>query len=162
VNGVQFPTIPITNADGEVWRLGTGSGSVSYDLQLVSDQTGKPMIVQLLAIDGVAVSVPGEVPGSSLVSMAAGKFHVVQCPHGTMGGIATVPVCVDEWVQMPSSRLDLWVTHRNQNGVVSTPPAGASATLKMVGLTMGSGDPWPAVDFAKVLFNQGSGRRLTA
>jgi FtsP/CotA-like multicopper oxidase with cupredoxin domain len=161
VNGIQFPTIPITNPDGEIWRLGTGAGSVSWDLRLVNDQTGKPMPVQLIAIDGVAVSVPGAVPGD-MVSMAGGKFHVVQCPNATTGPIGTLPVCIDEWVMMPSARVDLWVTFRGQNGNVLPSPRGASATLKMEGLTMGSGDGWPAVDLAKVTFNQGPGRTLTA
>jgi FtsP/CotA-like multicopper oxidase with cupredoxin domain len=161
VNGIQFPTIPITKPDGEIWRLGTGAGSVSWDLRLVNDQTGKPMPVQLIAIDGVAVSVPGAVPGD-LVSMGGGKFHVVQCPNATTGPIGTLPVCIDEWVMMPSARVDLWVTYRDQNGNVLPSPSGASATLKMEGLTMGSGDGWPAVDLAKVTFNQGAGRTLTA
>jgi FtsP/CotA-like multicopper oxidase with cupredoxin domain len=164
VNGVQYPTVPITNPDGEIWRIGTGAGSLSWDLRLVNDQTGKPMPVQLIAIDGVAVSVPGTVPGDvgAMVSMAGGKFHVVACPNATTGPIGKLPVCVDEWVMMPSARLDLWVTYRDQNGNVLPSPNGASATLKMEGLTMGSGDGWPAVGLAKVTFNQGPGRKLTA
>jgi hypothetical protein len=63
---------------------------------------------------------------------------------------------------MPSARVDLWVTYRGQIGNVLPSPSGASATLKMEGLTMGSGDGWPAVDLAKVTFNQGAGRTLTA
>jgi hypothetical protein len=106
VNGIQYPTIPITEPDGEIWRLGTGSGSLSWDLRLVNDQTGSPMVVQLVAIDGVAVTVPGTVPGDvgPMVSMAGGKFHVVPCPNATTGPIGTLPVCVDEWVMMPLTR----------------------------------------------------------
>jgi L-ascorbate oxidase len=52
VNGIQYPTIPITKPDGEIWRLGTGAGSLSWDLRLVNDQTGGPMVVQPIAIDG--------------------------------------------------------------------------------------------------------------
>jgi len=164
VNGIQYPSIPITNPDGEIWRLGTGAGSLSWHLRLVDDQTRTPIVVQLIAIDGVAVTVPGAAPGdvSSMVSMAGGKFHVVPCPNVTTGSVGAVPVCVDQWIMMPSSRVDLWVTFRDQKGKVTTPPIGASATLKMEGLTMGSGDPWPAVDLAKVTFNQGTGRLLTA
>ena len=55
------------------------------------------------------------------------------------------------------------VTYRNAQGQIVPPPAGASATWKMVGLTMGSGDQWPAVDLAKVQFNQTDARTaLTA
>jgi hypothetical protein len=45
-----------------------------------------------------------------------------------------------------------------RSSVSSQPVASASATLKMVGLTMGSGDSWPAVDLAKVQFNQSGAR----
>src|SRR5215472_7058863 len=55
INGIKYPTTPITKPDGEIWRLGTGAGSVSWDLRLVNDQTHTPMVVQLIAIDGVAV-----------------------------------------------------------------------------------------------------------
>ena len=58
VNGQQFPTIPITEPDGEIWRIATGAGSLSWDLQLVDDATHNPMTVQLIAIDGVAVHLP--------------------------------------------------------------------------------------------------------
>jgi FtsP/CotA-like multicopper oxidase with cupredoxin domain len=92
--------------------------------------------------------------------MAGGKFHVVPCPNVTV--ITTVPVCVDEWVMMPSSRVDMFVTYRNANGAIVPAPAGASATLTMVGLTMGSGDTWPSVNMAKVLFNQTGQRQFTA
>src|SRR5262249_57684611 len=74
----------------------------------------------------------------------------------------TRPVCVDEWIMMPSSRVDVWVTYRDQNGNVTASPRGASATFKMEGLTMGSGDGWPAVDLAKVTFNQATPRQFTA
>jgi L-ascorbate oxidase len=63
---------------------------------------------------------------------------------------------------MPSSRTEFWVTYRDAHGAVMPPPPGASATWKMAGLTMGSGDSWPAVDLAKVQFNQSGPRRLTS
>src|SRR5262249_49488758 len=65
------------------------------------------------------------------------------------------PVCVTEMVMMPSSRAEVYVTYRDPaTGAIVTPKTLASATFKMVGLTMGSGDQWPAVDLAKVHFNQ--------
>jgi hypothetical protein len=92
--------------------------------------------------------------------MAGGKFHVVPCPNVAV--ITKVPVCVDEWVMMPSSRVDMFVTYRDANGVVAPAPTGATATLTMVGLSMGSGDKWPSVNIAKVLFNQTGQRQFTA
>jgi FtsP/CotA-like multicopper oxidase with cupredoxin domain len=160
VNGQQFPTVPITAPDGEIWRIATAAGSLSYDLQLANDATQAPMVVQLIAIDGVAVHLPQDTPMGAMVQMAGGRFRVVPCPAAQVIG-ATVPVCVNEIVMMPSSRTEIWVTYRNQDGRIAPPPAGASATLKMIGLTMGSGDQWPAVDLAKVQFNQSGGRRYT-
>jgi L-ascorbate oxidase len=161
VNGQQFPTVPITAPDGEVWRVATGAGSLSWDLQLVDDATKNPMTVQLIAIDGVAVHLPQDTTAGAVVQMAGGRFKVVPCPDATVIG-ATVPVCVNEIVMMPSSRTEFWVTHRNADGRIAPPLSGASATLKMVGLTMGSGDVWPAVDLAKVLFDQSGGRQYTS
>jgi len=160
INGQQFPTIPITLPDGEIWRVGTGAGSLSWDLQLVDDVSKRPIPVQLIAIDGVAVHLPQDTTMNSMVEMAGGRFRVVPCLGAQVIG-STVPVCVDEIVMMPSSRTEFWVTYRNSAGVITPPPAGASATLKMVGLTMGSGDAWPAVDLAKVQFNQSGARMFT-
>jgi FtsP/CotA-like multicopper oxidase with cupredoxin domain len=160
INGIQYPTIPITKPDGEIWRIGTGTGSLSWDLKLVNDQNQQPMTVQLIAIDGIAVTLPQDTPTNSMVSMAGGKFHVVPCPNAAV--ITAVPVCVDEFVMMPSSRMEAWVTYRNQNGAIVPPLPGATATFKMVGLSMGTGDAWPAVDLAKVQFNQSGGRQFTS
>jgi L-ascorbate oxidase len=161
VNGQVYPTASITAADGEVWRVGTGAGSLSWDLQLVDDSTHQPMTVQLIAIDGVAVHLPQDTPASAMVQMSGGRFRVVPCPDASSIG-STLPVCVNEIVMMPSSRVEFWVTYRNAQNRIVPPPRGASATWKMVGLTMGSGDQWPAVDLAKVEFNQSGPPRYTS
>ena len=160
VNGQQFPTIPIVEPDGEIWRVATGAGSFSWDLQLVNDDSHKPMTVQLIAIDGVAVHLPQDTTTNTMVTMAGGRFKVVPCPDAPSIG-STVPICVNEIVMMPSSRTEFWVTYRNDQGRITPPPRDASATLKMVGLTMGTGDAWPAVDLAKVLFNQAGPPKYT-
>jgi L-ascorbate oxidase len=118
------------------------------------------MSVQLIAIDGIAVTLPQDTPTSSMVSMAGGKFHVIPCPNVTV--ITAVPVCVDEMVVMPSARVEVWVTYRNQNGAVVPPLPGATATWRNQALTMGSGDVWPQVDLAKVQFNQTGARQFTS
>jgi hypothetical protein len=140
VNGQQFPTVPITASDGEVWRVATGAGSVSWDLQLVDDATHNPITLQLIAIDGVAVHLPQDTTPGAMIQMAGGRFKVVPCPDVNVIG-STVPVCVNEIVMMPSSRTEFWVTYRNASGRIVPPPSGASATLKMVGLTMGAATP---------------------
>lgn len=161
VNGQQFPTISVAESDGEIWRVGTGAGSFSWDLQLVNDASQNPMTVQLIAIDGVAVHLPQDTPPNTMVQMAGGRFKVVPCPDAQVIG-STVPVCVNEIVMMPSSRTEFWVTYRNDQGHITPPPRNASATLKMIGLTMGTGDAWPAVDLVKVLFPQAGPPKLTS
>ncbi len=151
VNGVQYPKIRTASPDGEIWRLTNASGSLSYRLQLVDDATKRPLVMQLTAIDGVSVFLPQDTPMESVAHLAGAKFKVVPCPTNPPA-IVSQPVCVTELVMMPSSRAELWVTYRNASGQIVHPPRGASATLKMLGLTMGSGDMWPAVDLAKVLF----------
>src|SRR5262249_4265622 len=160
--GQVYPPIPITAADGEIWRVGTGAGSLSWDLQLVDDASHQPMTVQLIALDGVAVHLPQDTTSGQMVQMAGGRFTVVACPDANVIG-STVPVCVNEIVMMPSSRVELWVTYRNSQGrVVATPQRGGSATRKTVGFTRGWGDKWRAVDLAKVQSTQSGPRQYTS
>jgi L-ascorbate oxidase len=159
VNGQQFPTVPMTSPDGEIWRLTNASGSMSYDLKLVDDATGNPIVTQLLAVDGVSVHLPQDTPMNTMVQLAGAKFKVVPCPAAPSIGFHSLPICVAELVMMPSSRTELWVTYRDATGRIAPPPAGATATFKMAGLTMGSGDAWPAVDLAKVRFAPSGPRR---
>lgn len=158
VNGQQYPTIRITDPDGEIWRLTNASGSVSYNLQLVGDADHAPMVMQLLAVDGTSLSLPQDTPSGKMVKLGGGRFRVVPCP--VAGAPHSRPVCVDQIVMMPSARAELWVTYRNADKQIASPRPGASATLKMTGLTMGSGDSWPAVDLAKVEFAQAGPRQL--
>jgi FtsP/CotA-like multicopper oxidase with cupredoxin domain len=155
VNGQQFPTVPMTSVDGEIWRLTNASGSVSYDLQLVNDQTQAAMTTQLLSVDGVSVALPQGTALGTMVELGGSKFKVVACPSTSASGFQSLPVCVSEFVMMPSSRAELWVTYRDAAGNIVTPPSGATGTFKTIGLTTGAaGDSWPAVDLAKVQFNQ--------
>jgi L-ascorbate oxidase len=155
VNGQQYPTIKMTDPDGEVWRLTNASGSMSYDLQLMEDASQKPMIMQLLAVDGVSVNLPQDTTLNTMVHLGGARFRVVACPPAPSSGFTSLPVCVSEMVMMPSSRAEVYVTYRSpSSGAIVTPPSSATATFKMVGLTMGTGDAWPAVDLAKVQFAQ--------
>jgi L-ascorbate oxidase len=155
VSGQQYPTVRMTNPDGEIWRLTNASGSLSYDLQLINNTTGSPMIVQLISVDGVSVHLPQDTPMGATVAMAGGRFKVVPCPAAPVVG-TSLPICINELVMMPSSRTELFVTYRDATGRMVAPPSGATGTFKMVGLTMGSGDTWPAIDLAKVDFVQGA------
>jgi FtsP/CotA-like multicopper oxidase with cupredoxin domain len=161
VSGQQYPTIRVADPDGEVWRLTNASGSVSYDLQLINDQSKHPMVMQLLAIDGVAVQLPQDTPMGATVNLGGGRFHVVSCPPAPPTGTSQ-PICVTELVMMPSSRAELWVTYRTTDDRAAPAPTGASATFKTIGLTMGSGDSWPAVDLARVEFAQDRPHRIVS
>jgi hypothetical protein len=163
VSGQQFPTIPITAPDGEIWRLTNAGANLTYDLQLTNDATGMPMITQLVSVDGVSIDVPPSTAPGTMIEVSGGRFKVVACPPTPPSGITTVPVCISEFVMMPSSRAELWVTYRDANGNVVAPPTGATGTSKTIGITTGpAGDAWPAVDLAKVDFNQTGPRLLTA
>jgi L-ascorbate oxidase len=160
VNGEPYPTIRMTDPDGELWRLTNASGSLSYDLRLINDADGTPFIMQLLAVDGVSVHLPQNTPMATVVEMAGAKFKVLDCPATPSLDVRSLPICVTELVMMPSARAELWVTYRTSDGRIAQPPSGATANFKMVGLTMGTGDKWPAFDLAKVEFAQAGPRSL--
>jgi FtsP/CotA-like multicopper oxidase with cupredoxin domain len=161
VSGQPFPTIKIAEPDGELWRLTNASGSASYDLQLVDDATQKPMIMQLVSVDGVSIDVPPATPFGTMVEMGGARFTVVACPPQPLVNLHAAPLCISEFVMMPSSRAEVWVTYRNEAGHLVASPKGATATFKTIGLTTGpAGDAWPAVDLAKVVFDQSGPRRL--
>ena len=161
VNGQPYPTIRMTESDGEVWRLTNASASISYDLQLANDADQTPMAMQLLAVDGVSVHLPQDTPMGAIVQLAGGRFKAVACPAPAPAIGASLPICINQLVMMPSSRAEVWVTYRARDGSIKQPPPGATATFKTLGLTMGSGDAWPAVDLAKVQFAQTGRRNLT-
>jgi L-ascorbate oxidase len=156
VSGQQYPTITLNEQEGEMWRLTNASGSLSYDLQLMNNVTGAPMVMQLVSVDGVSINVP---PGTSLgqeVQIAGGRFSLVQCPETIVTvTLNSAPVCINELVMMPSSRAEVWVSYRDANNRLAIPPLGATGVFKTIGITMGpDGDSWPAVDLALVKFTQ--------
>ena len=163
VNGESYPTIRMTNPDGEVWRLTNASGNVSYDLHLVNDADGTSLIIQLIAVDGVSVHLPQNTPVGTMIELTRARFKVVDCPPAPSVDLRSLPVCVTELVMMPSARAELWVTYRTPEGRVAKPPSGATATFKTSSLTTGTtGDKWPAVDLAKVEFAQAGSQNLVS
>jgi L-ascorbate oxidase len=152
LNGEPYPTIRMANPNGEVWRLINASGSLSYDLHLIDEANGMSMVMQLLAVDGVSVHLPQNTPMATMVELAGARFKMVDCPLAPSIDMRSLPVCVTELVMMPSARAEVWVTYRTPDGRVAPGPRGATASFRMVGLTMGTGDKWPAFDLAKVEF----------
>jgi L-ascorbate oxidase len=152
INGQVYPTIRLKAVDGELWRLTNASAQVSYGLQLVDDSLNQPMLMQLVAIDGVSVSFPAGTPPGSLMALGGNKFTVGDCAAGTA---RTQPVCISDLVLMPGARAELWVTYRNSDGVVIAPPPNATATLKQISVPLGRGaESWPQLKLAKVVFAQ--------
>ncbi len=163
VSGQLFPSLRITNPDGEIWRLTNASGSASYDLQLINDANQAPMIMQLVSVDGVSINVPPATAPGALIQLGGGRFKIAQCPRSLGLAPRSAFVCVSEFTMMPSSRVELWITYRDPSLRPVPSPAGASATFKTIGITTGpAGDSWPAIDLAKVQFAQTGPRALTS
>jgi FtsP/CotA-like multicopper oxidase with cupredoxin domain len=171
VSGQQYPTIRITEPDGELWRLTNAAGQTTYDLQLTNDATFSPMVMQLVSVDGVSINLPPATTLNTMVALGGARFRVVACPPQQVEGNArasgwrfgSAPVCVNQFAMMPSSRAEVWVTYRDSSGRVVTPPPGATATFQTIGITTGpAGDSWPQIDLAAVAFAQTGQRRFTA
>ena len=159
VNGQAYPAIPITSPKGEIWRLTNESGSNSYDLHLFNDAQGQDMVMQVLSVDGVAISSNDVVATQQMNQMGGNKLRTVQCPATTAPGLTNValPVCVTSLKMYPSSRVEVWVSYRGADNKLATPPKGARATFKTIGLNTGvAGDSWPSVDLADVQFLHGA------
>ena len=153
LNGQRFPTITL-GSQGEVWRLVNASGSVSYELALTDRTNNRDLVMQVMAVDGVAVSVPTTVTATDTATIAGKKFHMVTCPtdiaaHKKAGD--PVPLCADSLIMMPSSRVEVYVAYRDATGKLATPAAGTNVVLRTKGRDMGpAGDIWPTIDLAKV------------
>lgn len=147
VNGQQFPTVPMTSPGGEIWRLANESPSITYNLSVYNPAVKQNMIFQVLSVDGVALA-------SNVAGDKTGRFHVVSCPGvAPYSSVGPYPMCADQILMMPSSRVEIWVAYRDAKGNLTTPPAGAQAILLDSGFNTGpAGDTWPAVNLAQVNF----------
>jgi len=161
IDGQPFPSVPIKAPGGEIWRLTNASGSVGYDLDLWNPGQQRQMVMQVLAVDGVAVSPPPGTQPQQLAEIGGNKFDPVPCPglqsQNPSDPLQNEPLCVTRLHMMPSSRVEVWVTYRDANDAIAIPPAGAAAILRTAGVNTGpAGDNWPAVDLASVHFNNRS------
>jgi hypothetical protein len=106
--------------------------------------------MQLVAIDGVSITVPAGTPVGAVLAMGGNKFTLADCPSGST---ALLPVCVRDLIMMPSARAEVWVNYRNATGFVTAPPAGATATLRQEVINLGpAAEAWPQVKLVKVEF----------
>ena len=154
LSGQVYPTIPVTSSHGEIWKLTNESGSNSYDLHLYNDALAKDMVMQVVSVDGVAISADTIVTTQQMAKIGGAKLRITDCPKTAAGPVQVAPpVCVTSFFMLPSSRIEVAVVYRDANGNAVAPPAGARATFKTVGYTTGpTGDSWPAIDLADVQF----------
>jgi FtsP/CotA-like multicopper oxidase with cupredoxin domain len=157
LNGQQFPTIKVDTARGEVWRLTNASSNTIYDLDLRDATNKDAMVMQVLAVDGVAVLPRKGATRDELVVAGGAKFEPMECPGAKeaegMGAMGGKPLCVRRILAMPASRIELWISYRDANGNLVKPPPTATAVLRTTGHKTGEiGGEWPAIDIARVEF----------
>ncbi len=162
INGAVFPTIPVTNPNGEIWRITNGTANTIYDLGLFNSVDRGSMLMQVLSIDGVAVDPRKGATKESLLAAGGAKFDPVACPGVDAGEFKTAgkSVCIRRMLMMPASRAELWVSYRDANGNLAAPPAGTSAVLRQVGHITGEANKsigFPTMDLANVVFGEAGG-----
>jgi L-ascorbate oxidase len=142
VNGQVYPQITV-GGSGEVWRVLNASGSRSYQLSVIESQNGKPVPLQVIAIDGIALGSVSTTPAGA--ALMAGKIKPIPCPGQGAGNGQTI--CTETLRMMPSSRVDVRVLRRD-NGV---PDRAAIFRTEQYDTGDGTlGDHWPAIDLAAV------------
>ena len=140
VNGQVHPTIH-AGPQGEIWRITQASGSRTYQASLVDSATGKPIVFQVLSLDGITLDAIG---GSDAMTEHSGhKFRAIPCPESLRG--TDRPVCTDALHLMPSSRAEIFVPP--QHGHTSAEFITSSYS------TGPAGDDWPSARLAHVDFS---------
>ncbi len=139
VNGQVYPRIDV-GPNGDIWRILNSSGSRSYELSVGDNATGAPMLMQVLAIDGVAIdSLALNTQGQAAMNqLLGGKVRPVPCP-APVGYSGPGGLCTTTLRMMPSSRAEVRVVSQK----------AARATLRTA-LFFTGGDSWPAVELAQV------------
>jgi FtsP/CotA-like multicopper oxidase with cupredoxin domain len=141
VSGVIYPTITLRTGKPQIWRIANTSADASYRLQLVVTSgaagTPKPLTLRVLAVDG-----------------------------GTLDQAAGGHSGFDEFVLMPSARAELLIDPCELGvgtlvrGQCVLPRPDVIAELRTIGLDTGdqdkeTGDHWPAIALARVVFKGG-------
>ena len=144
INGQVFPSMDV-GPNGDIWRILNSSGSRSYELSVGDDATGAPVLMQVLAIDGVpidslAMNARGQ---AAMARVLGGKVKPVPCavPAGYTGPGG---LCTTTLRMMPSSRAEVRVVGQKSG----------AATLRTA-LFFTGGDSWPGIDLARVNLRAG-------
>jgi L-ascorbate oxidase len=145
VNGQVYPRIDVKPA-GDIWRILNSSPSRSYELSLGGDDTGAPVLMQVLSIDGVTIdSLALDARGTQeMTRMLGGKAKPVPCPRPS-GSSGPGGLCTTTLRLMPSARAEVRVVKQKAQ----------TATLRTA-LYYTGGDSWPAIDLAHVTFAPGN------
>jgi FtsP/CotA-like multicopper oxidase with cupredoxin domain len=152
LNGQPYPTATIP-AGGEIWRIVQSSASVAYDLDFHVPAEKRDLVVQLLAVDGVAVGLPADYHGAGLAAVGGAKFEPTPCPAGTRANDGVQPICIGRLLMLPSSRAEVWVAYRDAKGRLASAPPGTEVVFRTIGRQTGpAGDSWPPVDLARLVF----------
>ncbi len=152
INGQRNPTINVNSSGGEIWRITNASGSVTYDLQLAKkiNVTPSNMMMQLVSIDGISVTPPNGISQNNINQIGGAKFESVACPSAYTNNSA---ICVTKLHMMPGTRAEVWVLNRDLNGKIIN-GNGSQAIFQTTGYSTGlTGDAWPAVDLAQIIFS---------
>ena len=146
VNGQVYPEIAV-GGSGEIWRILNASGSRSYKLSVTNNTDGKPLPLQVIAIDGITIGVKSGTSHSVAAALMAGKATPMPCP-GDEAGEGNGSICTDAVRMMPSSRVEVRVMRTDRGA------QAREATFRTVQYDTGDGklgDHWPAIDLASVV-----------
>ena len=106
--------------------------------------------MQVLAIDGVALTIDPTKSPEQLDKLLGRKARLLPCPGSTAVG-ANGALCASSILAMPSSRVDVRIVRANFQS--SDEPAILQTTAVPTG-DNGAGDLWPQIDLAKVTLAQ--------
>jgi FtsP/CotA-like multicopper oxidase with cupredoxin domain len=114
-------------------------------MSLTDDETGNPIPLQILEIDGVTVDAQQNADMARVMKVLGRKAHPETCPGAGGPFSRNDAICTTQLSMMPSSRVEVRVLRRDDGNGVRT------ATLRTNDFFTG-GDDWPAVDLAQVSF----------
>ena len=146
VNGQTYPDISIHPA-GEIWRMANASASASYNLGLFPSGAADaaPLVFQVLAIDGVSLVLPPGTTPAQATALLSGKVTVAACPGQSVPSV-TPPLCATSLRMMPSARAEIFLPPNAGQG------SAVLRTMNREGKTGRTGDDWPRIDLAHVVF----------
>jgi FtsP/CotA-like multicopper oxidase with cupredoxin domain len=157
VNGQQYPNAPVAAPTGQIWRITNASASITYNLGLRDTDHNNDLLMQVISIDGVSVNTQKRVPADVLNQIVGAALHPEHCPGSNL---PETPLCVRRLVMFPSSRVEVWVTYRDSQGLPARPSGPVNAVFRNFGMTTGPiGDAWPKVDLASVVFRPDASAR---